>query len=158
MTENLMMVTAEQYSKHKALRCPELGVLGPHTGPLPGRGPWLDTHFSGFDALFLSEPWEISSYAFLFLFIFQPLHSDEQTVKHTFFSPPARNDALIIRLKQVRRPGDTGRDGFTQHTFFFVWAFFHFNQSYVVLVGSSIVVFMDNNSIHRVNNRLKARS
>ena len=74
-------------------------MLSNHAGPLPVRRPWLDAHFSGFDALFLSEHWEISSYAFLFLFIFQPLHSDEQTVKHTFFSTPARNDALIVRPK-----------------------------------------------------------
>lgn len=55
------------------------------------------------------------------------------------------------------RPGNTGRDGFRQHTFSKVWALFQFNQSYVILVGGSIVVFVDNNFIDPLNYYLRVK-
>lgn len=53
---------------------------------------------SGFYALFLSEPWEISSMHFSSYSFFNPCILMNK-LKHTFFSTPAWNDALIIRLK-----------------------------------------------------------
>ena len=44
-----------------------------------------------------------------------------------------------------------------QHTFFSAWVFFHFNQSYVILVGGSIVLIVDNNLIYQLNSYLRVR-
>jgi hypothetical protein len=76
---------------------------------------------------------------------------------HTFPSTPSRDDTSVIRLEQIWRPRDAGRDGIGEFTFFLARVHFHFNQSYVILEGGSIIFLVNNNSLHRLNSQLRVR-